>query len=80
MMGDLPKWIRGRMASFLWVTYPGGRMASLPKLATDYPLLFVSNGFSIATKSATNKSVAKKSATTNLHPIFAVVDSIAKLF
>jgi hypothetical protein len=29
---------------------------------------------------ATDKSVAKKSATTNLHPIFAVADSVAKLF
>jgi len=29
MMGDLPKWKGGRVVSFLWVTYPGGRMASL---------------------------------------------------
>jgi len=48
--------------------------------ATDNPLLIVSNGFSVAVKSATDKSVAKKSATTNLHRIFAVVDSVAKLF
>jgi hypothetical protein len=39
-----------------------------------------SNGFSVAAKSATDKSVAKKSATTNLHLIFAVADSVAKLF
>jgi len=43
-------------------------------------LLIVSNGFSIAGKSVTNKFVAKKSATTNLHPIFTVADSVAKLF
>jgi len=43
-------------------------------------LLIVSNGFSVAAKSATDKSVAQKSATTNLHPIFAVADSVAKLF
>jgi hypothetical protein len=49
-------------------------------LASDYPLLIVSNEIFIAAKSATDKSVAKKSATTNLHPIFAVADSIAKLF
>jgi hypothetical protein len=49
-------------------------------LASDYPLLIVSNGISVAAKSATDKSVAKKSATTNLHPIFAVADSVAKLF
>jgi len=48
--------------------------------ATDYPLLIVSNGLSVAAKSATDKSVAKKSATTNLHRIFAVADSVAKLF
>ena len=29
VMGDLPKWKRRRVVSFLWVTYPGGRMASL---------------------------------------------------
>jgi hypothetical protein len=29
MMGDLPKWKGGRVVSFLWVTYPGGGMASL---------------------------------------------------
>jgi hypothetical protein len=38
--------------------------------ATDNPLLTISNGL----------SVAKKSATTNLHRIFAVADSVAKLF
>jgi hypothetical protein len=43
-------------------------------------LLIVSNGISVAAKSATNKSVAKKSATINLHPKFAVADSVAKLF
>jgi len=43
-------------------------------------LLIVSNGISIAVKSATDKSVAKKSAMTNLHSIFAVADSVAKLF
>jgi len=35
-----------------------------------------SNGLSVAAKSATDLSAAKKSATTNLHRIFAV----AKLF
>jgi hypothetical protein len=50
------------------------------QLATDYPLLILSNGFSVAAKSATDLSVFKKSATTNLHPIFAVADSVAKLF
>jgi hypothetical protein len=49
-------------------------------LALDYPLLIVSNGIFVAAKSATDKSVAKKLATTNLHPIFAVADSVAKLF
>jgi len=48
--------------------------------ATENPLLNFSNGFSVAAKSATDKSVAKKSATINLHPIFAVADSVAKLF
>jgi hypothetical protein len=43
-------------------------------------LLIVSNGFSVAEKSATNLSVAKKSATTNVHSICAVADSDAKLF
>jgi hypothetical protein len=43
-------------------------------------LLNVSNGFSVAAKSATDKFVAKKSATTNLHLIFTVADSVAKLF
>jgi hypothetical protein len=43
-------------------------------------LLTVCNEFSVAAKSTTDKSVAKKSATTNLHPIFAVADSVAKLF
>jgi hypothetical protein len=49
-------------------------------LASDYPLLIVSNGISVAVKSATDKFVAKKSATTNLHPIFVIADSVAKLF
>jgi hypothetical protein len=48
--------------------------------ATDYPLLIVSNRIFVAAKSAMDKSVAKKSATTNLHPRFAVADSVAKLF
>jgi hypothetical protein len=43
-------------------------------------LLIVSNGFSVAEKSATNLSVAKKSATTNVHSICAVADFDAKLF
>jgi hypothetical protein len=43
---------------------------SVAKIATEYPLLVVSIGL----------SVAKKLATTNLHPIFAVADSVAKLF
>jgi hypothetical protein len=51
-----------------------------PLQKTDYPLLILSNGFSVAVKSATDLSVAKKSSTTNLHPIFAVADSVAKLF
>jgi hypothetical protein len=50
------------------------------QLATDYPLLIVSNGFSVAAKSTMDKSVAKKSATTDLHPIFVITDFIAKLF
>jgi hypothetical protein len=41
---------------------------------------FVSNGLSVAAKSATEKSVAEKSATTNLHQILSVADSVAKLF
>jgi hypothetical protein len=52
----------------------------LLKLATENPLLIVSNEISVAAKSATDKSIAKKSATTNLHLIFAVADSVAKLF
>jgi hypothetical protein len=40
----------------------------------------MSNGLSVAAKSAMDKSVTKKSAMTNLHPIFAVADSVAKLF
>jgi hypothetical protein len=52
----------------------------LLKLTTENPLLIVSNGISVAAKSATDLSVAKKSATTNLHPIFVVADSVAKLF
>jgi hypothetical protein len=31
-------------------------------------------------QSATDLSVAKNSAPTNLHPIFVVADSVAKLF
>jgi hypothetical protein len=36
MMGDLPKWKRGRVVSFLWVTYPEKNdslivMGDLPK-------------------------------------------------
>jgi hypothetical protein len=53
-------------------------------LASDYPLLIVSNKIFVAAKSATDKFIAKKSATTNLHPIFvvadSVADSVAKLF
>jgi hypothetical protein len=56
----------------------GKSVAGLSTL--DYPLLIVSIGISVALKSATDKSVAKKSATINLHPIFVVVDSVAKLF
>ena len=48
--------------------------------ASDYPLLIVSIRIFVAAKSATDKSVATKSATTNLHLIFAVIDSVAKLF
>jgi len=50
--------------------------------ATENSLLIhkTSNGFFVAAKSATDKFVAKKTATTNLHPIFAVADSVAKLF
>jgi len=43
-------------------------------------LLIVSNEIFVAAKSATDKSVAKKLATINLHLKFAVVDSVAKLF
>jgi hypothetical protein len=53
---------------------------SVGKLATENPLLIVSNKIFVAGKSAMDKSVAKKSATTNLHLIFAVADSVAKLF
>jgi len=49
-------------------------------LATETPLLIVSNGFFVAAESATDKSVAQNSATTNLHRIFSVADSVAKLF
>jgi hypothetical protein len=49
-------------------------------LASDYTLLILSNGISVAAKSATDKSVTKKSVMTNLHLIFAVADFIAKLF
>ena len=48
--------------------------------ATENPLLIVSNGISVAAKSIMDKAVAKKSATANLYPIFAVADFIAKLF
>jgi len=50
------------------------------QLARDYPLLIVSNEFSVAAKSATDKFVAKKLAMINLHLIFAIADSVAKLF
>jgi hypothetical protein len=53
---------------------------SVAKLATKNPLLIVSNGIFVAVKSTTDKSVAKKSAMTNLHLIFVVADSVAKLF
>jgi hypothetical protein len=43
-------------------------------------LLLVSNGLSVVAKSATDKSIVKKSATTNLHRIFAIADFVAKLF
>jgi hypothetical protein len=43
-------------------------------------LLTVSNELSVAEKSVTDLSVAKKSATTNLHPICVVADSDAKSF
>ena len=53
---------------------------SVASFATENPLLIVSNGFSVAVKSATNKFVAKKSAMINLQLIFVVVNSVAKLF
>jgi hypothetical protein len=53
---------------------------SVASFATDYPSLILSNGFSVAAKSATDLSVAKNPATTNLYPIFTVADSVAKLF
>ena len=53
---------------------------SVASFATDYPLLILSNEFSVADFAATDLSVAKKSTTTNLHLIFAVADSVAKLF
>jgi hypothetical protein len=43
-------------------------------------LLIVSIKIFVAEKSATSKSVAEKSATTDLHPIFVVADSVAKCF
>jgi hypothetical protein len=43
---------------------------SVAKLATENPLLIVSNGI----------FVAAKSAMTNLHLIFVVADSVVKLF
>ena len=49
-------------------------------LASDYSLLIVRSGISVAAKSAMDKSVAKISATTNLHLIFVVADSVTKLF
>ena len=48
--------------------------------ASDYPLLIISIGIFVAEKSAMDKFVAEKSATTDLHPIFTVADSIAKIF
>jgi hypothetical protein len=53
---------------------------SVASFATEKPLLTVSNGLSVAEKSIKDLSVAKKSATTNLHPICAVADSDAKSF
>jgi hypothetical protein len=29
VMGDLPKWKKGRVVVLQWVTYPGGGMISL---------------------------------------------------
>jgi hypothetical protein len=43
-------------------------------------LLIINIGIFVIEKSAMDKSIAEKSATTNLHPIFAVADSIAKCF
>jgi hypothetical protein len=50
--------------------------------ATENPLLIhkMSNGFFVVAKSATEKSVAKKSTTINLLLIFTVADFITKLF
>ena len=42
VMGDLPKWKGEGVVSFLWVTYPGGRMASL--LWVTYPNKNMENG------------------------------------
>ena len=46
VMGDLPKWKKGRVVSFLWVTYPGGRILS--KLHA-----FLRNGFNMRSLLAT---------------------------
>jgi len=53
---------------------------SVASFATEKPLLTVSNGLSVAEKSVKDLSVAKKSATTNLHPICVVADFDAKSF
>ena len=56
-----------------------------PKSATDYPLLILkflksaTDNPLLIPKMSNGKSVVKKSATINLHPIFVVVDSVAKL-
>jgi hypothetical protein len=52
----------------------------ITKISNGKSVAHFSNEKSVAVKSATDKSVAKKSATTNLHPIFTVADSVAKLF
>jgi len=53
---------------------------SVASFATEKPLLTVSNELSVAEKLVKDLSVAKKSATTNLHLICAVADSDAKSF
>jgi hypothetical protein len=50
------------------------------KISNGFSVAKFSNGISVAAKSAMDKSVTKKSATTNLHPRFAVADSVVKLF